>query len=308
MPPPIQSHNIPLPTTGHINILYHRASPPPLNKPTILCLPFWGGSASTYLPLLALLALQHPSIPSLAVSYRGTGLSPAPIPDTPEKHDIPSLAADAFEVLHSEFVQDLIGMARTRSVLLVAHSMSAKVVYTLLSLLQQRRSDSREEQRIAISGLLLLAPAPPTPLVLPEAIRAQQLTAYTTPQSAEYVVRNVLTHANLPVATYRALAADAAGMSAGAKRGWVERGMGRDCTEVLRGLVTLPEVRVRVLVGREDKVETVERVEEETVRVLREMLGGEVGVRVRVLEGVGHLVPVEAAEEVVGELGEMIEG
>jgi len=130
--------------------------------------------------------------------------------------------------------------------------------------------------------------------------------------TAAWAVENVLSHGGLDGDVVARLARDCVGMSAGAKRGWVELGMGRDCRGSVRDVAarlgeqgTLEGFGVRVLVGREDKVETVERVEKQTVHVLRE-LGFTVSVSA--IAGVGHLVPVEAPEEVVLALGKLLQG
>ena len=91
-------------------------------------------------------------------------------------------------------------------------------------------------------------------------------------------------------------------MSEGAKRGWIELGMPHDCTPSLQATMTDITVtgalapKIVVLVGSEDKVETVERVQKETVEPW-EAAGWNVSMRV--IEGAGHLLPVEAVREVV---------
>lgn len=45
----------------------------------------------------------------------------------------------------------------------------------------------------ALKGVILISPAAATPLTLPPEMREQQIHAYDTAGSAEYVARNVLT-------------------------------------------------------------------------------------------------------------------
>jgi pimeloyl-ACP methyl ester carboxylesterase len=228
--------------------------------------------------------------------------------DTLQNHSISSLAADVLGVLSSpDFTSDLIPSGR---LVLVAHSMSAKVAYHVLYYLGNGGIDgSGVRIGFRVQRLLLLAPAPIRPLDLPPQMRAQQLRAYDSLESASWTMRFVLSHAPLDDDVVRRLASDAVGMSPGAKSGWLgEYGMKVDCTEVLRAAMNLVKgtrraFRVRVLVGREDRVETVEKVQEETVDVLHSM---GVNVGIKLVEGCGHLLPVEAAKEVVGEIESLL--
>merc|ERR1712000_79901 len=242
--------------SGHLtlNVRYHKPPVTDGRTPTVLCLPFWGGSTSTFDSVLTQLALLSSSSISVALTYRGTGSTHARGPDTAQDHSTSSLAADVVRVLSSPDFLDLVSSGR---LVLVAHSMSAKIAYHVLYLLAS--GGIGNGVRIEIERMLLLAPAPIGPLNLPPEMCAQQLRAYDSLESAGWTVRNVLSYAPLDDDMVRRLAGDAVGMSPGAKRGWVEYGMKLDCTEVLKGFMTLMKdrraLKVRVLVGREDKVE-----------------------------------------------------
>jgi pimeloyl-ACP methyl ester carboxylesterase len=64
------------------------------------------------------------------------------------------------------------------------------------------------------------------------------------------------------------------------------------------------KVPIRVLVGSADRVETVEKVRKET---LDPFAAAGWDISLRVLEGVGHLLPVEAVDEVVREIEVLLE-
>ena len=194
-----------------------------------------------------------------------------------------------------EFVksQQFQTLTPSKKLIVCAHSMSAKVACELLA-------SFSSSAHVEITGLLLLAPAPPTPLILPVHMKEQQLIAYSTLESAKWTMQNVLTAGNLNDNVIDQLAKDAAGRSTGAKRGWIEVGMGYDCSaslEMLSG--TLAKVLVRVLVGSKDVVETVDRVKRETTEVYADH---GCDINMRVVEGVGHLLPVEAVDDVVLEI------
>ena len=159
---------------------------------------------------------------------------------------------------------------------------------------------------IRVQSLLLLAPAPPTPLTLPSEVREQQLTAYDNAQNAKWTIENVLSSAALDEETVKSLVNDCVSMSEGAKRGWIEVGMLESVEEMLGAMGKEGKVvKIKALAGKKDNVETLERVEGETVETLRG-LGFEVGLRV--LEGCGHLIPIERGEVVVDELCSLVVG
>ena len=79
-----------------------------------------------------------------------------------------------------------------------------------------------------LKGVVLIAPAPPTPFQLPEEMREQQRTAFSTPESAEFVVRNVLTGLPLSDEVVKMLVEDMLMGNKYAREAWPEYGMGED--------------------------------------------------------------------------------
>ncbi|KAJ9656486.1 hypothetical protein H2198_004945 [Neophaeococcomyces mojaviensis] len=300
-----------------VEILHSSASAASNATPTlVLFLPFWGGSASTFNQLLPPLASTNKSdenatITCLSLSYPGTAASPHPTPehDAPEQHSIVSRAKVVEQVLRSKKVVEICGATRTANdeglprklkLVIVAHSMSAKITYVLLDLLaSQKNTEDRlgGNVDIDVEALVLVGPAPIGPLILPPDMREQQLHAYDTVDSARWTLQNILTSRTLDEKVLHGLAADCVNMSPGAKAGWLQCGMPFDCLEyVRRAKDAWRGLQVQVVLGREDKVESVERVQAQTVEVLRRY-GFEV--RETVVEGCGHLLPVEAVAEMV---------
>lgn len=138
-----------------------------------------------------------------------------------------------------------------------------------------------------LKGVVLIAPAPPTPLVLPTEMKEQQLLAYSSPESAEFVVRNVLSSSKLSNEVVKILVEDMMKGNAFAKAAWPSYAMAEDILEDAKKI----DVPVLVIAGREDRVETEERVRQEVVRNVK-------GSKLVIVEGSGHLLPVEAPEEV----------
>ena len=142
-----------------------------------------------------------------------------------------------------------------------------------------------------LKGVVLLASAPPTPLELPEEMREQQRTAYCSAESAEFVVRNVLSSCTPPLSDtiVSSLVRDMLKGKVYAREAWPTYGMGEDIVAEVRKI----DVPVLVVAGSLDRVEPVERLE-------REVLANVKGAVLVVVEGVGHLLIVERPGVVAG--------
>ena len=272
-----------------LELWYNSPSKHRRTEPSVIFLPFWGGSASTFEQVMAHLGHLRPAVPAVAVSYAGTGRTPAPANDGPEAHSIMPRAEQLLRLLKTEDAKNLLP---SQGIIICAHSMSAKIAYSLLNMLA-----TDETVNVEVLALLLIGPAPIAPLVLPPEMRQQQLQAYETVESARWTIEHVLSNKKLDGEILRKLAEDAVGMSPGAKEGWLKHGMAFDCAGYMDGIrKRWPELMVTVLVGEVDMVETVDRVKQQTINALRER-GFQV--ECKVIDGCGHLLPVEAADEVV---------
>lgn len=280
-------------TSDNLQILRAQASQP--NDHIILFLPFWGGSASTFRNLLQHLRAQDAATTFMAISYSGTaGTSVAD--DAPAQHSIEPRAALLARMLQSSGFEERFGQVKLT---ICAHSMSAKIAYVLLGMLSDDPA-----YRLRIRALVLLAPAPIEPLHLPPEMRQQQLHAYDSFESAQWTIENVLTHRALVEDVVHDLARDCSTMTLGAKRGWLDHGMTFDCADAVAKIKTAwPDLKVKILVGEQDKVETPRRVAEQTVRVLTTH---GFDVESNVIEECGHLLPVEAVKEVAKHIGSML--
>jgi 3-oxoadipate enol-lactonase len=210
--------------------------------PTLIFLHFWGGSSKTYSSVLSALPYQK----TLAIDFRGWG------------HSIGPPTPSAYSVLdHAKDVESLIQKLQIKKYILIGHSMGAKVAQLIAG----------RNQNPGLKGLILLAPAPPTPLILPEDMKEQQISAYSCPEAAEFVVRNVLTSSPVSDQQVKSLVEDMLKGNEYAKKAWPAYAMGEDMVELL-----------------------------ENVR--KEVLGNIMGAELKILEGNGHLVLVEKPEEV----------
>jgi len=235
--------------------------------PTLIFLHFWGGSSRTFSPTVANLSDRFRTI---TIDFRGWGNSTGP--QTADAYSIEDLATDIETLVPKLDVDDFV---------LVGHSMGGKVA----QLIAGRGAAPN------IKGLVLIGTAPPTPLVLPPEMKEAQISAYATPQSAETAFRHTLTASPLPDATIATLVEDAMKGNSYAKSAWPAYGMSEDIVSEARRI----RVPVLVIAGGLDKIEQAERMRTE---VLANIKGSEMVV----VEGSGHLLPVEAPEHVARQI------
>ena len=101
------------------------------------------------------------------------------------------------------------------------------------------------------------------------------------------MVLGILAARPLSEAHRRQVVEDTLGGQEEAKEAWVARNMAVD----ISGVASAIEVPVHVVVGDADKIETEEVLRREIPRFIRH-------VRFHVLNGVGHLPPLEAPQEI----------
>jgi len=233
-----------------------------LTDTTLVLLHFWGGSSSTWAQVRSLLA---PKYPVVALDFRGWGQSTGP--DDESAYSIAHLADDV------ELVIRALGL---RSFVLMGHSMGAKVAQLVAG---RKHADG-------LLGLVLVSPAPPSPLELPPEMREQQVHAYDTPESAEVVTRNVLTASPLQQGTVDRVVTDMLKGNNHAKAAWPAYGMGSDIVAEAKRV----DVPTLVVGAEGDVVEPVARIEREVRGVISHS-------ELVIAPDSGHLVPVEAPEE-----------
>ncbi|KAI1033956.1 hypothetical protein LB503_010984 [Fusarium chuoi] len=240
-------------------------------RPTIIFLHFWGGSSKTWSPVNNLIAS---SFSTVRIDFRGWGSSTGPSDET--KYSILQLTQD---------VELAIKRLDQREHIIVGHSMGAKVAQAIAG---RNLVDG-------LAGLILLCPAPPTPLMLPKEMRDQQISAYDNAQNAEFVARNVLTAKPLSNGTIKGIVEDMLKGNPSAKAAWPRYAMNEDILELTKR-ISIPSI---IIAGGKDQVEPVDRVKAE--------VSGNISVaEFLVLEEVGHLALLEAPEEVAGIINDFV--
>jgi pimeloyl-ACP methyl ester carboxylesterase len=226
--------------------------------PALVFLHYWGGSARTWDLVLNQLSDRHRCV---APDLRGWGASDK----SAEDYSLHAQADDIGAIIQS------LGLAQY---ILVGQSMGGKIA----QILGARRPTG-------LKGLVLVAPAPPTPTEAPQERRDGMLKSYQSAEGVKIALSH-LTARELSPALQNQVTEDSLIGAPAAKRAWTQEGMMLD----ISNLVASINVPTTVIVGGADKVET-----ESLLR--RELASRIKNTEFIILPGVGHLSPLEAPNE-----------
>jgi len=226
--------------------------------PALVFLHYWGGSRRTWIPVLRRL---NPRQSFVAYDQRGWGDSA----DLPGPYGLEQLADDAQRI-----VQEL-GYA---SHILVGHSMGGKVC----QLLAARRP-------AGLAGVVLVAPAPPSPTE--ETLQTKEIIAraYDSQESVEQGIDHVLVHGGLSDELRDQVIEDSLRAHPPARDTWPAQGLVADID------VDKIDVPVLVLAGEHDKVDP-------PAALAEHLLPRIPTASMAVLPGAGHLSPLEVPEKI----------
>ena len=227
---------------------------------TFLFLHYWGGSSRSWAGVIAGLEAGARCV---ALDARGWGRSEA----LDGRYDLDAMADDV------EDVAAALGLARY---VLVGHSMGGKVAQV---------SAARGASRL--TGLVLVAPAPPGPMPVPAEGRAAMLASYRSREGVEQAIA-VLAGRSLDAAEREQVIADTLAGAPAAKREWTEHGMVATVSPHLRDFAG----PVRVVVGELDRVERPDALRAAFASALPQAI-------VTTVLGAGHLLPIERPSAVV---------
>ncbi|KAA1003819.1 alpha/beta hydrolase [Paraburkholderia panacisoli] len=226
----------------------------------LVFLHYYGGSSRTWDGVASELSDRYRIV---ATDHRGWGDSEAPA----DGYRIADLAGDA------EGVVETLGLQRY---VLVGHSMGGKVAQLIAS----RRPSGLE-------GLVLVAPSPPSPMLLSDEQRATLTGAYQSRESVEFVIDHVLTAKPLDAARREQVIEDSLKAAPQAKAAWPNVAMREDITAAVAS-IDAPTI---VISGELDQVDRVETLQAELLPRIPHAA-------MHILPGTGHLSPLEAPVEV----------
>jgi pimeloyl-ACP methyl ester carboxylesterase len=233
---------------------------------TLVFLHLWGGSHRTFAPVIARLTSGRAVV---SYDHRGWGAARG----LPGPYGISELADDALAVIAE------LGVSRY---ILIGHSMGGKVA---------QLAASRRPKGLA--ALALIAPAPPRPAVDAKAAEAL-IHAFDSRATVSDALQNILTERPLPPDLREQVINDGLAGNREAQLAWPLDGITKDITAATRAI----EVPVQVLAGRQDRVDPPESLEANLLPYIP-------GARMTILEGTGHLSPLEVPELIAKELDQV---
>lgn len=225
---------------------------------TLLFLHYWTGSSLTWSDTIDQLSKNYRC---LALDFRGWGDSQKGALD----YGLDALASDVLAVISKFGLTNFV---------LIGHSMGGKVAQIVAT-----------HKPAGLKGLLLVAPAPPTPLNKPKEEREFVLSNLDSREGVEAILP-ILAHKALKSKHRELVIANTVVGDPLAKRSWCDSGMGYDLTQQTSSVA----VPIHVVVGGKDGVET-----ETSLRVAFDMYYP--GTTYSVIPDVGHLIPLEASDE-----------
>lgn len=237
--------------------------------PAIVFLHYWGGSLRTWSDVITALPRSYRTV---ALDHRGWGNSDAPA----KGYALADFADDAEGVIES---------LNLGTFVLVGHSMGGKIA----QLLAARRPKG-------LAGLVMVAPSPPVPLVLPAEVRAQMEVAYESRASVEMSIDHMLTAKPLSRAHREQVIEDSLRGAPRAKAAWPLHASHEDITREVAA-IDAPAI---VIAGELDRVDSVETLQTSLLPYIPHA-------RVQVVPGTGHLSPLESPVEVARLVEDFVE-
>ncbi|MCC3772593.1 alpha/beta fold hydrolase [Streptomyces sp. UNOC14_S4] len=238
--------------------------------PALVFLHYWGGSRRTWEPVLRRL---DPGQRFVAYDQRGWGDSAS----VPGPYDLERLADDAQRVV------DALGCSRH---VLVGHSMGGKVAQMLAA---------RKPEGLA--GVVLVAPAPPAPVGVTEQIQETVSHAYDSEEAVLRSIDLMLTHSGLTPELRRQVVEDSLRAGDQARLAWPRRGLVQNVSAGV-GAIDVP---VLVLAGSHDKVDPPSVLADHLLPLIPTA-------SLAVLEGTGHLSPLDVPDQVAAHIGAFVAG
>ncbi|GAB3588703.1 alpha/beta fold hydrolase [Hymenobacter daeguensis] len=228
---------------------------------TFVALHYWAGSGREYDLLRPLLAADATL---LAPDLPGFGRQPAPA------------GFDYSVRAYTDWLAAYLRQQALTDFTLIGHSMSGKFALALAA-----------RQPAGLRRLVLLSPSPPAGEPMTEADRAATLAAYGQPEEAEKTFAKI-TGRPLPADVRAQVVADNLRTTQAAWSRWLEHGTREDITALMPPL----SVPCHLLVGGADNPIPADVQRRLTLPLLPP------GTPFTVVPGAGHLLPLEAPEEV----------
>ena len=238
-------------------------------EPALVFLHYWGGSSRTWGSVIGHLSGNRRTV---AIDFRGWGDS-----------DKPALGY-RIEELASDVIAVLAELKLSRFVL-VGHSMGAKVAQFVAS-----------KDPVGLEALVLVATGSPHGIRVPEEQLERMIHAYDSEASAAFVRDNVLTKRPLPDDLKVQVVEDNLKAGDAAKVAWPTVAITQDVAKETASIA----VPTLVIGGELDQVDTPAILKGEVISIIRRA-------QLEIVQGSGHLLPLEAPKEVATLINSFVE-
>lgn len=235
---------------------------------TLVFLHYWGGSHRTFAPVVDRLTSGGGVV---SFDHRGWGMSR----ELPGPYDLEQLADDLIEV---------VGGLDLSQYVLVGHSMGAKVAQLVAA-----------RHPAGLTGLALVAPAPPRPAEVTAEGQQALSHAYDDATTVRAAIDQVLTHRRLPGELRDQVVADSLAADHDARSEWPSRGIAEDISAAAATI----EVPTLVLAGEHDRVDPPATLADHLLPVIPTAC-------MKVVAATGHLSPLEASAEIAASLDQFV--
>lgn len=236
-------------------------------QPAIVFLHYWGGTSRTWSQVTAELSHRFHTV---AYDARGWGRSDK----APSGYAIADLADEALALVRA------LGLAEF---VLVGHSFGGKIAQLAAS-----------RQPEGLRGLVLVAPAPPTPLRLPDEARDIQLRAYENRENVLQTIQFLTARPPSPEIVEQ-IVEDSMSGSRRATLAYPTLSILEDISSEVAKIA----VPTLVLAGELDRLDSIEQHQTEVVARIP-------GARFKVVENSGHLMPIDEPQALAGEIAAFV--
>ena len=221
--------------------------------PSLVFLHYWGGSLRTWSKVVAALT---DSFHCVTYDIRGWGKS-----DAASSYTVSDMASEAASLIQTLDLERYV---------LIGHSMGGKVAQLVAS----RHPDG-------LVGLVLVAPAPPSPVRLPDKVREQQLHAY---DNRETIIQTLgfLSAATPGPEILEQVVEDSLSGSREAVLAWPNGALLEDISSEVSKI----NVPTLILAGEQDQLDSIEQHR-------TEILARIPNARLEIITASGHLVPID---------------
>ncbi len=229
-------------------------------NPVLIFLHFWGGSSSTWNSVTDILKNSYRCI---SYDHRGWGQSEKPA----YGYRIESLAEDALA---------LIGQMNVNEYILVGHSMGGKIAQYIAA-----------QKPAGLKKLILVAPSPSTPTIMPKEMHEGMRNAYTSEANINATIDHVFNAGSLNQATRLRLIEGIQKHTEDSRLGWTDIALGEDASAGVN-LIKIPTL---IIAGENDVIDSPERLKKEVQDMIPQS-------RMIVIPNTGHLIMLQEPEKV----------